>query len=239
VQAAIDAVSVGSPYKISYVHIPYGVSVTLASLTLSDYSVLVLHSAGYFTYIFKDNGATPAANSGLAIRSGTANGVILRSHDEGVAADPFLQIIDLTNGDLAAIRPKYAELAEISAPTTPAADKVRLYADVTGTDTRVMAKFQDGSAVEVARQSDYTLTGSVVWDPASIAKNDIAETSITVTGAVLGDFVLVSSSIDLSGLTLSAHVGAADTVHVVLHNGTVGAVDLGSGTYYAKVFKRF
>jgi len=82
------------------------------------------------------------------------------------------------------------------------------------------------------------LNGSDTWDPASIADGDEEAKEITVTGAALGDFVLVSFSVDVADLSLTADVTAADTVTAVLANNTGGAVDLASGTIYVRVIKK-
>lgn len=74
------------------------------------------------------------------------------------------------------------------------------------------------------------LTGSATWDAGSIADGDEEVKEITVTGAALGDFVLVSSSIDVADLGLVAQVTAADTVTAQLLNNTGGAIDLTSET---------
>jgi hypothetical protein len=80
------------------------------------------------------------------------------------------------------------------------------------------------------------LTGSATWDPASLA-DGAGETSsgITVTGAALGDFVLVSAPYDLQGITCNGYVSAANTVKIRLQNETGGAIDLASGTWRAAV----
>ncbi len=80
------------------------------------------------------------------------------------------------------------------------------------------------------------LTGSTIWDPASIASGATATTTVTVTGAVLGDFVdNISFNRSLSGLTLSGYVSASNTVTAVLSNNTGGSVDLSSGTLSVRV----
>jgi hypothetical protein len=82
------------------------------------------------------------------------------------------------------------------------------------------------------------LSGSATWDPASIADGDEAETTVTVTGAALGDFVdACSFSIDVADLGVSAAVSATDTVAVSLLNNTGGAVDLASSTVRVRVLK--
>ena len=78
---------------------------------------------------------------------------------------------------------------------------------------------------------------TATWDPGSVANGAKVSTTVTVTGAALGDFVLVSFSLDLQEMDLSGSVSATDTVEVVLGNLTGAALDLGSGTLKASVFK--
>lgn len=80
--------------------------------------------------------------------------------------------------------------------------------------------------------------GSATWNPGSIADGNEEATTVTVTGAEVGDYAVASFSNDVSDLTLDAQVTAADTVTCVLANNTGGAVDLASGTVYARVFRR-
>ncbi len=83
------------------------------------------------------------------------------------------------------------------------------------------------------------LSGSATWDPGSL--NDGAgETSagITVSGAVLGDFVLVSAPYDLQGITCNGYVSIADTVKIRLQNETTGAINLASGIWKAIVLQQ-
>lgn len=82
-----------------------------------------------------------------------------------------------------------------------------------------------------------TIDASKTYDPGSIASGAQITTTVTTTGAAMGDFVQASFSLDLAGLTLTAYVSAADTVTVVLVNHTVGAVDLASGTLRVRVQK--
>lgn len=82
------------------------------------------------------------------------------------------------------------------------------------------------------------LSGSGTWNAASIADGDEEVTDLTVTGAALGDFVLVSSSLDVTDLSLVGQVTAANTVTVQLLNNTGGAIDLASATVYVRVIPR-
>jgi len=78
---------------------------------------------------------------------------------------------------------------------------------------------------------------SDTWDPSSIDDGNEEAKEVTVTGAALGDFVLVSFSLDVADLVLDAQVTAADTVTCILANNTGGAIDLGSGTVYVHVIQ--
>lgn len=78
---------------------------------------------------------------------------------------------------------------------------------------------------------------SKTWTPGSVASGGDVSTTVTVSGAALGDFVLVSFSLDLQELGISASVTAANTVEVVLQNNTGAAVVLGEGTLKALVFQ--
>lgn len=77
------------------------------------------------------------------------------------------------------------------------------------------------------------LTGSKVYDPPSIAAGASTSTTVTVTGAILGQPAQAAFSLDTAGVMLGAVVSAADTVTVTLLNPTSGAVDLASGTLSA------
>lgn len=81
------------------------------------------------------------------------------------------------------------------------------------------------------------LTGSKTFNWGSIASAAAATTTVTVTGAALGDRATATMSLDLQGLVMTAYVSAADTVTVVLFNPTGGAIDLASGTLSARVTK--
>jgi hypothetical protein len=84
------------------------------------------------------------------------------------------------------------------------------------------------------------LFGSTTSNVANIIAGAIGTVSVTVTGAVVGDYVediSTSAAID-AGLIMSGEVTAADTVTIKLHNTTAGGIDPASMTYYAKVRRR-
>lgn len=78
-------------------------------------------------------------------------------------------------------------------------------------------------------------TGSATYDPASLADGEGVTTTVTVTGAVLGDYAAATFSLDLQGITLTAWVSAADTVSVRYQNETTGVINLASGTLRARI----
>lgn len=79
------------------------------------------------------------------------------------------------------------------------------------------------------------LSSSVTWNPPNLVNQASETTTISVAGAVSGNYVQVSFSLDLQGLSLTGYVSAADTVTVILSNLTGGAVDLASGTLKVRV----
>jgi hypothetical protein len=87
---------------------------------------------------------------------------------------------------------------------------------------------------EQCRNWEY-LQGSATYDPPSLADGAGATTTVTVSGAALGDFVDVSFSLDLQGITVTGYVSSSNTVSVRFQNETTGTLDLGSGTLRARV----
>lgn len=98
------------------------------------------------------------------------------------------------------------------------------------TNTRVAAWANTGVP-------DFSPFGSVVYDPPSLADGAGATTTVTVTGAALGDYAVASFSLDLQGITVTAWVSAANTVSVRFQNESGGVLDLASGTLRAAVRK--
>lgn len=78
------------------------------------------------------------------------------------------------------------------------------------------------------------VSGTAVYDPGNLADGQGATTTVTVTGAAIGDFVDVSFSQDLQGIALTAWVSTANTVSVRFQNETGAPVDLASGTIKAR-----
>jgi hypothetical protein len=83
-----------------------------------------------------------------------------------------------------------------------------------------------------------TFKGSKTHDFGSLVDGAGETTTVTVTGAALGDFAEASLSIDIQGMTMTAWVSAADTVSVRLQNETGGTIDLASATLRASITQR-
>jgi len=90
--------------------------------------------------------------------------------------------------------------------------------------------FKVGTAASSTTAISGVYEGSETYDAGSIADGDEEVGELTITGAALGDYCLVSLSIDIADLAADAHVTAADTVTYQLLNNTGGAIDLASAT---------
>lgn len=81
------------------------------------------------------------------------------------------------------------------------------------------------------------LDASTTYNPNSLADGAGETTTITVTGAALGDLVLASFSVALSDVLMTAWVSAADTVSVRFQNESGGVRDLSAGTLRVRVIR--
>lgn len=81
------------------------------------------------------------------------------------------------------------------------------------------------------------LRSSATYNPPSLLTLTNATTTVTVTGAALGDTAECSFSLDTAGVMMRPDVTSANTVTVNFFNATSGTVDLGSGTLTAIVRK--
>ncbi|MGE3622962.1 MAG: DUF2793 domain-containing protein [Bdellovibrionales bacterium] len=82
------------------------------------------------------------------------------------------------------------------------------------------------------------LDATATFNPGSIASGaGVTSSGVTVTGAALGDPVLVAAPYDLQGVTATAYVSAANTAKIQLANTTGGSVSLASGSWRLRVVK--
>lgn len=94
-----------------------------------------------------------------------------------------------------------------------------------------------GSPGTWSRGGFLVLQGSAPYDPASLADGAGVTTTVTVTGAALGDFASATFGVDLQGITLTAWVSSGNTVSVRFQNESGGILDLASSTLLARVTK--
>jgi hypothetical protein len=81
------------------------------------------------------------------------------------------------------------------------------------------------------------LTASKTYDPVSLDAGQSDQTTITVTGAALGDYVKASFSTTLNGVQLYPEVTGTNTVTVTFFNASDSTVNLSSGTLKVRVTK--
>lgn len=74
-------------------------------------------------------------------------------------------------------------------------------------------------------------------DPASLVDGAGATTAVTVTGAALGDFVMVAAPYDLVDMTVTAYVQAANAVEIRVQNESGAIANLASGTWRIAVLR--
>lgn len=103
--------------------------------------------------------------------------------------------------------------------------------DIDSTGTRIGVNSTGGRINAI-------LVGTATWDPGSTATGTVASTTLTVTGAVVGDVAIPSWEDTTAGWVTTAFVSAANTVTVnALFMGAVSD-DPGSFTLRAWVIKR-
>jgi hypothetical protein len=121
---------------------------------------------------------------------------------------------------------QFASASALSVVTAGAADhKIR----IDPTDS-VFVGSLSGPGLRLAQY-----TGSATYDPPSLLTLTGTTTTVTATGASLGDFASATFSLDLQGITVTAWVSAANTVSVRFQNDTTGTIDLASGTLRVNV----
>lgn len=85
---------------------------------------------------------------------------------------------------------------------------------------------------------DGAYRGSAVFDPPSLAAGATQQTTVTVTGAAVGDSAAASFSVANAGIVWLAEVTGVDTVTVTQWNRSGSPVDLVSGTLRCSVSPR-
>lgn len=170
-----------------------------------------------------------------------AETVTLYTWDNYQVAEPEYRLEGSTTWDPGSLMPgQYVESPGITVTGLVFGD----YLDVAppyslqGVIAQAYVSATDTAKIRLHRHVDI-LKGSVTWDPASLA-DGAGETSasITVTGAALGDSVLVYPPYDLQDTIVAGYVQAVDTVEIRLQNESTGVRDLASGTWHVAVIPR-
>jgi parallel beta-helix repeat protein len=182
----------------------------------------------YVTTVFNDGDTTPSVAFGGSFAFNNSSPTLVTTFDD---APPGMEI-----------------LVRLGANTTLVHNSSLLRSasggDITGRSTNDWIVLRNASAggtplwIERDRSFSLALTGQATFDPASLVDGAGVTTSVTVTGAALGDLATVSFSLDLQGIMLTAYVSAANTVGVRFQNETGATIDLASGTLRARVMKQ-
>jgi hypothetical protein len=131
----------------------------------------------------------------------------------------------------------YTSAAPVAAGTYERGDRVFNDAPVVGGNADFVC-VSGGTSGTWGRANFIALDGSATYDPPSLADGVGVTTTVTATGAALGDFAMASFSNDLQGILMTAWVSAANTVSVRFQNETTGVIDLASGTLRVRVQKQ-
>ncbi len=116
---------------------------------------------------------------------------------------------------------------------------------IDGSSTLVLRRENEWGRIRCLGDSNWALVGrglaelvgSKTYNPASLANGATANTTVTVTGASVGDVAEAAFAEDMQGVMLHAYVSASDTVTCYFHNISGGTVDLGNHTLRARVRK--
>lgn len=100
-----------------------------------------------------------------------------------------------------------------------------------------MATLRNGRQFRAVFNDVITYQGTLDLGDAATGSGTFASSDVTVPGAALGDFVLVSMGVDTVDAAVVGAVTAANTVTVTLLNNTTGAVNLASTTVRIAVLK--
>ena len=116
--------------------------------------------------------------------------------------------------------------------TDPSRDKVRDVAE----HLDAVVEYLERLRRRLQRIIPHYHSGTATYDPPNLADGTGTTTTVTVTGALLGEVAVASFSLDTQGITVTAWVSSADTVSVRFQNETGGALNIAEGTLSAWTF---
>lgn len=201
----------------------------------SNNSVLFL-IAGNTDTVYQYNIANPASTtSGTITKTYTPSDLQKWGNAKWTETKPAntsmtCEVLDNSNNVLKSNVISITDLSDINISTYPTIKiKWTLTRNSVSDQTPVL------SSSSVTWEGSRELTSSVTYDPISLTTGSQTSTTVTVNGAVLGDIVDFSFSLDLQLIQATAYVSSANVVTVVLRNGIAGTIDLASGTLTVKV----
>ncbi len=108
--------------------------------------------------------------------------------------------------------------------------------DFTSANTVTFLSGTAGSYISDLRPDPFRAT--LVWDPVSLGTGQVGGTTVSITGARIGDALFIAPGIDIGNMTASGLVSANDTMRINLYNSTAGTIDIASSTWVVWVEKR-
>lgn len=107
---------------------------------------------------------------------------------------------------------------------------------LTGAEIAVVVQQNIAKQVPVSLIAIPGLVGTLTWNPGSISSgaSELSPT-VTVTGALLGDCVIVGAPYDLQGLTVTGYIDVADSARIVVANLTGSPINLADGEWTVRV----
>lgn len=154
---------------------------------------------------------------------------------------PLSMLMGSTTWNPGALRPGQSELsAGITVTGAALGDGVIVYPpyDLQGFTVTGHVSAANTVKVKLVRNLDM-LRGTATIDPANLADGAGATfAAITVTGAAVGDAVIVYPPYDMEDTLYVGYVQAANTVEIRHQNESTGARDLASGTWEVAVIPR-
>ena len=161
---------------------------------------------------------TNNAIHGVTLRTGNASGIRFNTATTGVCIGNYIDATD-----------NYPLYFNVACPSLRLDDTNVLVTDGT-------APASGSTIVGITYAGRGTVfRGTATFNPANLADGAGETTTVTVTGAVLGDFSAVSFSNDLQGISVTSWVSASNTVSVRFQNESGGPLDISSGTLTAVV----
>lgn len=181
------------------------------------------------------NGGSTVSNAGVRV-SGTCNRLVVNGNIlQGGMAQGAIRFATVTSDAVSVTGNVIKQTTSTDSAVEATGSTISAFALSGNTTNSTIPWTQSTSTITLAGE---VLEGSATFNPASLADGAGETTTVTVTGAALGDFASASFGGDLSGITLTAYVSAANTVTVRFQNESGGTLDLGSSTLRARVVKR-